>query len=356
MAHQTEIDAFKGILICLITLGHNIIFSTHFPDIFGVLYNFHVASFLILPFLFFGSSSARYQFKDRATRYLVPHSVFLLLSCVAFFALFSSESEAGLAGRVQSVLVAVIFSSEGLYRLASGFGFFWFLPALLMLVTLRTAYLRGGFAMKSVMVIGSCGVHLTLGLLPVSWLSYIPWGLPIILFLFPVGLVVGALWKAGMNSRTAFAGSVILFLICIFVGLNWPSKVGLAGDPKVYAIDQPLRLIFHDVYLISAFFCLLMLCWYLPNWLRGILAYIGKRSLFVFLVHSFVLQIIYILGGVTFVGHISKSPLIQVSISFLFTILFTLFSERIFAKASRLCSAVFPTSFNGWKKTICLRF
>ena len=355
MSHQTEIDAFKGILIGLITLGHNIIFSSFYPDLHGVLYNFHVASFLLLPFLFFGSSVSKYQFKDRVARYLVPHFIFYLLSCVAFFVMFTNTGEVNLLGAMQAVFVAAVFGSESTYRLASGFGFFWFLPALLTLVTLRTAFFRGGLVVKSVMVVVFCGVHLTLGFLPVWWLPFIPWSLPVVLFLFPLGLVVGAMWNRGIKSHVAFAGSSILFLICIFVGLNWPSKVGFAGDPKVYAIDQPLRLVFHDVYLVSAFFALLMVCWYLPSWLRDFLAYIGKRSLFVFLVHPFVLQIFYIFGGVSFFASIAKSPLVQVSSSFLFIILMTLFLERILAMIPRLFTAVFPTSYLDWKKTICLR-
>jgi hypothetical protein len=43
-----EIDAIKGILIVCIALGHN----GHFPAGVPFLYAFHVAGFLILPFLF----------------------------------------------------------------------------------------------------------------------------------------------------------------------------------------------------------------------------------------------------------------------------------------------------------------
>jgi fucose 4-O-acetylase-like acetyltransferase len=191
--------------------------------------------------------------------------------------------------------------------------------------------------------------------LPATWLPYIPWGLPLALFLFPIGLVVGALWRRGINSRPAFAGFAMVLLICIFLGLNWPSTVGFAGDPRVYAIDQPLRLVFHDVYLISAFFALLMLCWHLPNWLRRILAYIGERSLFVFLVHSFVLQMIYMLGGVEFLNTITSSPLILVFSIFSLTTLLTLSLERIFSMMPRLYFAVFPRSLVDWKNSIGLK-
>ena len=118
---KTEYDAFKGVLICLIVLGHNTVFSSSYPLAFNSLYNFHVASFLLLPFLFFGSSVGKFQFTDRVVRYLVPHFFFFVLACAAYFTLFVGNSGPEIAEWVRSVALAILLGSEGIYNAACGF-------------------------------------------------------------------------------------------------------------------------------------------------------------------------------------------------------------------------------------------
>ena len=55
---RAVVDAFKGILISLIVLGHNTLFFAACPLCFNVLYNFHVACFLLLPFIVPGARLA----------------------------------------------------------------------------------------------------------------------------------------------------------------------------------------------------------------------------------------------------------------------------------------------------------
>lgn len=346
---KTEYDAFKGILICLIVLGHDTYFSSSYPQAFNSLYNFHVASFLLLPFLFFGSSVGKFQFNDRVVRYLVPHFFFFVLACVAYFTLFVGKSGPEMAEWLRSVAVAIVFSSEGAYNAACGFRLFWFLPALLTLVMLRTAYFRGDGFRSTAFLAFFLLVHLFLGMLPYRFLPYIPWGLPIVCFLFPVGLLVGEIWKQEINTMRSFVISSLLFVVCIAIGMKWPSSAGLAGDPLVFAINQPFRLLFHDVYLVSAFSTLLMLCWHLPKRAKKVLAYVGERSLFVFLVHSFVLQALARAGGNGLIESLSNSPYVLVATSFSTTLLFTLLLERILSMSPRMYATIFPRSFNAWK-------
>ena len=76
----------KGILIALVVLGHNRVLSAASPELFSSLYNFHVGSFLLLPFFAAGKGFGRSWLADRAVRYLVPHLVFFAFACAAFAA------------------------------------------------------------------------------------------------------------------------------------------------------------------------------------------------------------------------------------------------------------------------------
>jgi fucose 4-O-acetylase-like acetyltransferase len=347
-----EIDAFKGLLICLIVLGHNTLFSDYYPLAFNVLYNFHVACFLLLPFLFFGRSASEYQFKDRAVRYLVPHFVFFAFACAAYFALFVAKDGPSLVVWLQSVALAVLFSSEGTYRAASGFGLFWFLPALLSLVLLRSAWFRGGIGRRVAIIVAVVAVHMLLGFLPDEFLRWLPWGWPLDLFLFPLALVVGELWRRGVNGNLWFLAFSLIFGGCAYFSLSLPSWSALAGDPGVYAIDQPYRLLLHDLYLVSAFLALLLLCWRLPAPLVKGLAFVGERSLFVFLAHSFVFRAMIMSGFLGWMDSLIGIAPISVAVSFAVTLGLTLAAFKILESVPRLHTLIFPRSMVEWRSAL----
>lgn len=352
MPRQPEYDAFKGILMCLIVLGHNTLFSAHYPLAFNTIYNFHVASFLLLPFVFSGASAAEYQLGDRATRYLVPHFTFFALACVAYFLVFVPKDSQSVVDWLPTVPTAMLLSSEGAYRAACGFGLFWFLPALLSLTLLRAAWLRGGKGRRVAILGGAFAVHLSLGFVPQDWLRWVPWGLPLVTFLFPLALVVGEAWRRGVNTGGWFALLALVLVGCVWVGLALPSSSGMAGDPRVYAIDQPLRLLLHDAYLVAAFLVLLLLCWQLPATVCRALAYVGERSLFVFLAHSFVFRALIMTG---FIGWLDSSlpiPSLAVAASFALTLLVTLAAHSVLRALPRLYDIVFPRSYSDWRQAL----
>jgi len=220
---------------------------------------------------------------------------------------------------------------------------------LLSLVLLRTAWYRGGVGRRTASLAGTLAVHALLGFVPTHWLSWVPWGWPLVLLLFPLALLVGESWRWGVNSALWFTGFSLVFATCFYVGLTLPSSAGMAGDPRVFAIDQPLQLILHDVYLVSAFMTLLLLCWRLPVWLKHAFAYVGERSLFVFLAHSFVFQALRMAGVIDWLDQALPSPVLAVAISFLLTLALTLFGYWAVRAVPRLYNSVFPRSYTDWR-------
>jgi fucose 4-O-acetylase-like acetyltransferase len=347
-ARFVEIDAFKGVLICLIVLGHNTLFSAEFPLQFRVLYNFHVACFLLLPCIFFGQSVQGLQVADRLVRYGVPHILFFLLACVLYFYFFVPGNAAAVQEWLGTVLIALLFSSEETYNTAVGLRLFWFLPALLSLLFLRSLFFSLEQNGRRLFLVIVLLVHAFLGLVPKEYLPYIPYGLPLVLFLFPVGLLAGILWKH-FNGQTGFwLASLLIFVAAVWLGVHFDSYESLAGDPRVFSVFQPVQLIFHDIYLVSAFFGLIALMRFSPQFIQKAFAYVGERSLPIFLLHSFIWQGYLRIGLVAwFSDHLQ--PSLAVICAFLTTLATATLISLLLETSKSVYRFVFPRDRNDWR-------
>jgi len=341
-----EVERFKGILICLIVLGHNYLFSKWVPEAFGVLYNFHVACFLLLPFLFPSGVMSGNWLKDRLTRYLVPHFFFLGIAAVAYYVIFVHGSQTGAFEWLVSLGLAITFSSETTYDESVGLRLFWFLPALLSLVLIRAQLQRRSKNVIFVLLLISCCVHIFLGALPMHWLGYVPWGLPIVFFLLPVGLVVQELWQRYGNSNIFFFGAIVVGICCVFTGLVWPSSIGLAGEPRVFSYQQPLRLLFHDIYLVAAFFALLG---FARVWKWNVLERLGNASLGIFLIHSFVWQALIFIGFVDWLISINLVSVLNILVTLLITLWVSFQINKLIVSSPVIRCLIMPRSFGEWR-------
>ncbi len=145
------------------------------------------------------------------------------------------------------------------------------------------------------------------------------------------------------------AWSILSF--CVVVSLQWRTNVGLAGDPQVYSIMRPLHLIFHDIFLVSAFFALLGLALLLQN---TCFAFLGRFSLVIYLFHSFVWQGLIRFRVIDyFFVHGLQADVIIV-ISFLLTMLLSLAGGIVLRQCSVLQSFVFPRQWDDWPPVMLL--
>jgi len=328
-------------------IGHNTLFSKEYPMAFTVLYNFHVTCFLLLPCIFFGQSIRGLQVTDRLARYGVPHLMFFLLACVLFFYFFVPKNLLATQEWIGSVLIALLFSSEETYNTAVGLRLFWFLPAILSLVFLRSLYFGLAEKGRILVLVFALLVHLLLGLVPKNYLPYIPYGLPLVVFLFPLGLLVGFLWKNYKNQTVFYLASILVFVGSIVMSVKFDSHVGLAGDPRVYSVFQPARLLFHDIYLMSAFFGLIGLMRFSPRIIQRLFAYIGERSLPIFLLHSFLWQAFLRMGLVDRFSS-NMQPIWAILFTFLSTLVTVVLISVLLEKSGILYRIVFPRDVADW--------
>jgi hypothetical protein len=349
MPSSDEIHAVRGVLIALIVLGHNTLFSANFPRGFSVLYNFHVASFLLLPFLFPSKEFSVRFVRDRAARYLVPHYVFFLTASLLFFFLVLLRSnQRELFPWVWNVVAAAVIASEEFFDRACGLRIFWFLPALMSLVVIRSVYAKGGARVSKAVFLLALLVHLFVGVLSREVKNLIPYGLHIALFVFPLGLLVSALWRVAHEhfaGRTKWILSA-LFAGCMVTSVKLGTSVAVAGGLRVYSLSDPFKLFFHDLYILAAFFSIVLFSTELSR--VPMLRKFGEKSLGIFLVHSLVWQFLLKTFWWRVEGATPAGRLVSIILSWLAVLVISWSLIRLFDFYPALKRWIFPRDSGEW--------
>jgi fucose 4-O-acetylase-like acetyltransferase len=345
---SSAINAVKGILICLIVLGHLTIFSNYFPMAFNVMYNFHVAGFFFLAMLLVSPHRSRFFIRDRAVRYLVPYGIFVLFTSILYYMVFLYDGTFDeFTVWLKNLFVALIIGSEETLDRVCGIRAYWFLPALLVTVLLRYFYATSSRLSKSIMLIISILGHIFVGLIPQDVKAFIPFSLHIAFFVFPIGILINALWEKFWRNHVALfsLSATLTWIGCIIIGIRWPSYSGIAGGLNVYSIINPLRLLFHDVYAASAFLSILSLSILLGK--TGLLPLIGRYSLTIYLSHTLVWYALLQFHLPDFLAPI-RSYAVQTGIALLIVLtICTIISVGI-AKAPGLSKMIFPRCIAEW--------
>jgi fucose 4-O-acetylase-like acetyltransferase len=345
---RNQIDCTKGILIILIAAGHNTLLTSNIHGLFQCLYSFHIFGFLMLPFLFPTKPLSRRAIIDWAVRYLVPYVVFFLGAAVLYYVMFRRGH--GLAPWAADVLIALPVASAMTLDAACGFQLYWFLPAFFTLTLFRSglAGLSRGIAIAAILLI--CAAHLFIGSLPESLKLYLPFGLPIAVYILPLGLLCGLLWPRLGASRPLAAGVIcfIALLGCIAVMVALDSHVNLAVL-NLHTFRRLPLLILHDLIPLLAFFAFLGLSPRLSQ--LPLLGLVGKHSLVIYLVHSVVFQaILRVLMKLRLAQH--SSIMVQLSLGAIclaITILLALVVSLVIYRAKLLRRCILPRSLDDWR-------
>ncbi len=287
---SVEIDTMKGIYIVLIVIGHNILLSQLVPGFRAQIYNFHVAGFLIFPFLFNSDQITNRFVVDRAIRYLVPFVVFYTL-CALLFAVLIAKPNSLLLWSFD-YFSGLLLGSERAVKTGSGFALFWFLPTLYSLVLIRAIAATGTFVKTTVMII--CLVlHLIAGAVPEWAKYYIPMGVLIAAYMYPIGWALGYAWPrfiAPNIYKTGIVGIVVL-AVCAYISNKLETGINL-GKIKLYSINSMADMLLYDIYILSAFVAIASMSILVAR--VKILSILGKYSLVIYLVHSLVFRFLLV--------------------------------------------------------------
>lgn len=282
-ARRIDDSAAKGLWVLLVAVGHVEPFWRIDERPFAWLYQFHVASFLLLPFLRDEGPLTPARWLDRVIRYYVP---LLPVAALTFglFGLLPGASDP--AARAVDLGLGLVFGHASWWDAACGFQYLWFLPTLLGLTALRQLVGRLPRRWRWLAGAGAAVV------LPVvrPWAMWLPLGLATALWALPWGLLAGwlsARLTTGGRDRRLWALAPALAAGAALTWLHKPVNIAVLMGPL--ADDLPLWLLSGT----SACGMFLATLGALP-WLSRsrLLVRLGEASLPFYLTHSLTLQVV----------------------------------------------------------------
>lgn len=159
MLNKDESNAIKGLLIFLIILGHNSIFTKSIPGSFGYLYTFHVQTFFVLPFLYGAKTLAlKDSFKKNFARLYYPFIVFFIVLSIVNYFLSNTIADPNKLININKgggiFINTLLTGSYYFIDLFTGFQYLWFLPVMFSMSVLRETIERKPIIKYVVLLIG----------------------------------------------------------------------------------------------------------------------------------------------------------------------------------------------------------
>lgn len=339
--YSGSIDALKGLLMLLVVMDHNDLIRAFVPELFKPL-TFHVVGFLILPFLVPVKSLSQRQLFDRAVRYLVPFWFVLTLAAAIYTLLIRQDATVGTVAA--DWLAAAFIGSAPLVKTSAGFYYLWFLPALFGLVYVLSIFDAMKRSAQIVCALASLGCHAFITLVPLELHKYMPFGLLIVLWVLPFGMLM----RLAVNSKIIYRARAVL--IAVFVA-SYGALVARGQNIEVMTLElhpvtDPLLFILQDV---SAFTGVLVAMWTAMHLKRiRFLNAMGRHSLMIYLFHPLIFFL-----GVKLIGidnrELVSYPLAAAGIgSVALTAAAALALSILIAQVAFTRSWLTPKDWNGW--------
>jgi fucose 4-O-acetylase-like acetyltransferase len=284
-------EAVRGILILVVIFDHNdIIRNVRSVQDWFLPMTFHVAGFLLLPFLIPPRRLSFEMIRDHAFRYLIP----FIFAVVGYAILFQTIVVGRLPGLswLQNLLTAILLAAPWSLREATGFIVLWFLPALLSTVLLSALFNSSSGRWRAAILLVSIAVHLLVGFAPISVKASVPQGVLIALYIFPLGVAARYLIPRLIDGKKA------VLMVPVLIGLvaaGWALERGREVEVAtllVPTITQPIYVIATDLQDLGAL-AILLACGPLLVRVPG-LTLLGRHSLLVYLLHPVFYKAIFL--------------------------------------------------------------
>lgn len=183
LLNREESTTFKGFLIVLIIIGHNMFFTHQTDNIqaMGYLYCFHIEAFFIIPFLY----GARRLNKKRTLNGFVklywPYILLTTIFYLGYYVVYNKNSF-----NFKDLAGMWIFPNGERLQQFTGIQILWFLPAMFSLTVLKDFYYYSKNHLKKILIVISI-VFLIISLLKLDWGKYYNWFNPFTSY-FPFGI------------------------------------------------------------------------------------------------------------------------------------------------------------------------
>jgi fucose 4-O-acetylase-like acetyltransferase len=272
----------RGILIVLIVLGHIEIFRTNFFPAYSALYNFHVQAFLILPFIREKHVSVQRSVASSIWFYYKPFVIFVAVYFAAFCAYTYEDASPG--DWMLRFLRAVTLANSVSLDQATGFELFWFLPTFILLMLVRRIWTGAEAASRLLILVAAAAAHLFAALWLRPHVVWLPWGLPILLYMLLPCLIASYLGGPEVGRRWRVVASGVLFALCLSLCVVLKLRINLS-DYQVYDAFSPGALLITDITMIAG----ALFIYGISHWIRSrLVGLIGSYSLQIYLIHGIV--------------------------------------------------------------------
>ena len=339
------VDAAKGILILLVIFGHASNFWTPEPFATFSIKFFHVACFLLFPFIYDVRKPDLAYCRDRFIRYYVPFAVFFIGYAVLY--LFLIRGFGDLRSWITDLGLALTIGNAPMLDNASGLRALWFLPMLLALVLLN-AFLVGAqkFHLWFLLVAGFA-LHAVVGVIDAPTKFYIPFGLVGAAYLLWLGIVIRTIcsYVSQEKLQKLSYGFLALSLAGIYMAyLNGSLiKFPVLAFPSILTLTD---MIIHDIIIVSMFLFLITTSLF-KN--MSSLKWFGQNSLMLYLSHLLFLALsMQITTKIFDVSVVSFQTVLVVLAIFIFSLAGGVISTIILNKLPALKAIIMPQDWHGW--------
>jgi fucose 4-O-acetylase-like acetyltransferase len=279
-----EINVLKGLLIFLIVVGHNKVF-TSLTGSFEYLYSFHVVCFFILSALLNEDKINDKKVITKAVTYWYPYTVFFFfLTLASYFTKNSAFLDNG--GSWADFMYSYISADIGKLRPYTGFVYIWFLPALTFFYLLMALSNSIGLIYRALFLVCLLSISFAMEVIGGGQRVSLPFAFQIVIFVVPISLFIKYVLIARMINPywTIVAFGVLAFLSNDYYqgGVNIPSSILPLGSFTIY-----LKYL---LFICSVYLLLHQLAKALKK--SKLLSYVGLYSLEIYLVHNLINYII----------------------------------------------------------------
>lgn len=336
-------ESLKGILILLITLGHNSILVRNWENgeivsssfIYYWLYSFHVYAFFILPFLYTSKSYEKGNLKKYATKILYPY-FWIFIICLFLYNIIEGSQFNGVSNLIYSFFIG----NDVLLKDVIGFNFPWFLPIMFSILLLKDFYYSSPRYLKLIIIFISISLWMLsiLSVIDIRTLTnYTPFSFLKALYFFLFCLIsLFLIKKYDLQIKQKKIYRYLFTLIFVIISL----LLYLDTNHKIIEISKLLQLLMP----ISFFIFIYSIIDYIPKskWLIPF----GKYSFQIYLYHVIIYNVLLQL-----VLNILKTPNKFIGIIvYLLTLVISLMLAIITTKYRIINNILYPKSFGFSKK------
>lgn len=285
---KQESTAIKGVLIFLIVLGHNMLFTYYVEPFQGMvyLYCFHIQSFFILPFLYDSKALSKKRLTNYVVRLYWPYLLLTLLLSVGYYCVYL-HNRLDYTGILQMWLTGDV-SLLGKY---CGVQIFWFMPAMFALSILKDLFYSSGKFIKGVLLALSIGINvydwnvlpdICYSILPYEMISKLPFGLYLGLPYLIYGVLVRWIIKCLVEHEINVSRILVLIFI-VFTIIYFYNVRSVQSESVLFILKTIMPVLF------------IVLLWYYRNLIVRFSFWekLGDKSFAIYLIHPFIGYILY---------------------------------------------------------------